>query len=209
MSEITDLHKVNSSQFMNQCTWKNKDYLKNNTLTSLDPMYNEKYLAQCIKETPKMTGIQYNNVGYNTLTNNDILRKHEFNDNILYGVKYQRFTELGHWFFSRENVEFLYILIQRKIKEHKIIKNDNYLLQFMMYAFNNFAPPTPDWKTNLNIINIIVVNAIVPYIISDIKQHDEYLKNINSPFKPIELPINTNVKGRKTNVDYISKITGK
>ncbi len=203
MAEITDLHKMNNSQFMNKYT--NKDWMKNNTINK------PSYTQQLIYETPHLTGIQYNNRGYNTLKEDNSLRRRKYNDELCMYTKYQQITSIGKLFFSSKNIDLIYDLIlkqiQTKLHIKSFVKNDNSLAQHMIYIFNNYAPGVPDTKGNVDILNKVVVNSVYPIIISDIKQQKEYLKCINTPFEPIDLPLATSVKGRKTNIDYISKIT--
>ena len=47
-------------------------------------------------------------------------------------------------------------------------------------------------------LNNKVIQEIVPDMISNLKQHYDYIKEINSPIKPIARPLNVNHAGRKS-----------
>ncbi len=209
MAEITELNKMNNSQFLNQFT-NTPSYLKNNVMVYNG--CNQNWIPQLIKETPRMGGIQFNNIGYNTLSPNNSLRINKFNDNLCFQARYQKITSLGRLFFSGENFNSLWSQTDNYIKKYtkiqvELIKNDNALVQYMLHTFNNFAEPTIDCMQNLKIINKIVLNSFIPDVISNMLQQDEYIKNLDKPFELIALPVNTSVKGRKANPDYIHKIT--
>jgi len=47
-------------------------------------------------------------------------------------------------------------------------------------------------------LNMKVVDEIVPGMLTEIRQHYGYLKEINKPITPIPRPLNVNNKGRRT-----------
>ena len=51
-------------------------------------------------------------------------------------------------------------------------------------------------KEQIKQLNSLVIMEILPNIFTQVEQNINYLKNLNKPFVPIELPINTNNKNR-------------
>lgn len=121
---------------------------------------------------------------------------------------------IGRDFFSKKNI----IEIQKKIKskvyletQGKVIleedQDDSDLLIVMRavyYQEGRFLPPEVmpiDYQVKK--LNIKVINYLYPDLMTNIKQEYYYIKEINEPIKPIDRPVNVNIKGSKTNTLFV------
>jgi hypothetical protein len=114
----------------------------------------------------------------------------------------QEGTTLSDIFFSKSNINRL----QKKIRQTILIKtNGNYkldvdqdeseLLIAMRAVYYDEAKFLPDKIIHqIKLLNIKVMDYIIPDILTAIKQEYAYLKEINEPLKPIKRPINVNVE---------------
>jgi len=53
-------------------------------------------------------------------------------------------------------------------------------------------------KHQVKLLNNKVIETIIPGMLSEVEQYYGYLREINNPIKPIDLPINASSGGRKT-----------
>lgn len=109
-------------------------------------------------------------------------------------------------YFSEDNMK----RIQKQIKREVFrLSNGSFrldanqdeqdLLIAMRYIYFEKAQNLPTHVVRqVKILNRHLLNYIVPDIMTNIKQHYNYLKEINEPFKPPEQPLNVNNKGRRT-----------
>ena len=132
------------------------------------------------------------------------------NDNNCYDVirNLSYYEPVARAFFSKQNVYLMQCKIKQSIynetKGKIILEEDldeSYLLIAMRALYlqeGRFLPDKVD-KIDHQVkrLNLKVINYIVPDIITNIKQQYFYIKEINSPIKPIDRPINDSVKGRK------------
>ena len=114
--------------------------------------------------------------------------------------------ELSKIYFSDENV----LRIQKMIKQEVFIKtkgkykleddqDESDLLVVMKSIFFEYAKHLPFKLVHqVKALNKKTMEAIIPDIITNIKQSYDYLKEINEPLKPIDRPVNVNNAGRKT-----------
>ena len=115
-------------------------------------------------------------------------------------------NELNKLFFSEENIK----RIQKKIKTMVINKtqgkyrldvdqNVDDLIIVMRSVYMEYGRYLPTGIVRqVKQLNEHVVKTVIPDIITNIKQYYGYLKDINSPLKPIQLPVNVNNAGRNT-----------
>lgn len=107
-------------------------------------------------------------------------------------------SNLSRQFFSKINIDF----IQKKIREliyegsYKLYKVDvnqdeTDLLIAMRDVYLEYARYVPqNTSYQINILNKILLDMIMPDIMTNIKQEHEYLNVIDKPLDPIPLPIN-------------------
>ena len=113
-------------------------------------------------------------------------------------------TPLGEVFFSPDNINRL----QNKIKKSVFIEtkgkyklqidqNESDLLIVMraVYIQDSYNAPYRIIH-QVKELNEKVINRILPDMISNIKQNEEYLNVIDKPMDPIPLPVNVNRSGR-------------
>jgi len=113
-------------------------------------------------------------------------------------------TPLGEVFFSPDNIK----RIQNKIKKSIFIEskgkyklqvdqNESDLLIVMraVYIQDSYNAPYRIIH-QVKELNEKVVNRILPDMISNIKQNEEYLNIIDKPIDPIPLPVNVSRAGR-------------
>jgi hypothetical protein len=113
-------------------------------------------------------------------------------------------TPLGEVFFSPDNIKRL----QNKIKKSVFIEtkgkyklqvdqNETDLLVVMraVYIQDSYNAPYRIIH-QVKELNEKVVNRILPDMISNIKQNEEYLNIIDKPIDPIPLPVNVSRAGR-------------
>lgn len=115
-------------------------------------------------------------------------------------------TDLARLFFSNENMN----RIQKKIKKTILEKTRGQykmeddqdsadLLVSMRYIFMQYGNYLPNKLVHqVKILNQQVVEYVVPDMITGIKQYYGYLKDINTPIKPIARPVNVSHAGRRT-----------
>jgi hypothetical protein len=113
-------------------------------------------------------------------------------------------TPLGEVFFSPDNIK----RIQNKIKKSIFIEskgkyklqvdqNESDLLVVMraVYIQDSYNAPYRIIH-QVKELNEKVINRILPDMISNIKQNEEYLNIIDKPIDPIPLPVNVSRAGR-------------
>lgn len=113
-------------------------------------------------------------------------------------------TPLGEVFFSPDNIK----RIQNKIKKSIFIEskgkyklqvdqNESDLLIVMRAVYIQDSYNSPYRIIHqVKELNEKVVNRILPDMISNIKQNEEYLNVIDKPIDPIPLPVNVSRAGR-------------
>jgi hypothetical protein len=108
-------------------------------------------------------------------------------------------------FFSERNINRLQKLIKsevlRRTRKFKLEEDQdvNSLMicmraQYLLYSRNELA----DVATQVDELNKIVLNEIIPNIITELKQYFGYLRDINTPITPMDRPLNVSNKGTKT-----------
>ena len=121
-------------------------------------------------------------------------------------ISSKKTDKISEIFFSGENMDRIQKMIQReviKISRGKIKLEENQeesdLLIVMRSIYLQECRHLP-FKTvkQVKMLNTSVVNTIVPELMTNIKQHYGYLKDISEPIKPISRPMNVNNAGRRS-----------
>jgi hypothetical protein len=101
-------------------------------------------------------------------------------------------------FFSNDNIELinkqLVLTVWKKSnKKYKIpFQKKEDLLTVMRYVYIQEGKNLPfKIKEQIKQLNTTVVNEVLPYIFTAVEQYQDYLRDINNPLRPPELPINT------------------
>jgi len=109
-------------------------------------------------------------------------------------------------FFSNDNMK----RIQRQIKttvyrltngtfKLEADQDEQDLLLAMRYIYIEHGKNLPDHIVKqVKILNEQTLNYIIPDIITNIKQHYDYLRDITQPINPMPQPLNVGRAGRKT-----------
>ena len=109
-------------------------------------------------------------------------------------------------FFSVDNMKWLHQNIRYQVyiksKDNTIIskQKDEQLLEAMRRLFLEHSDNPTDTqgiRKELTRLDEIVLNEVVPRILSEIYQYKKYLSDIDQVRKPIGLPINSSVTGTK------------
>jgi hypothetical protein len=150
-----------------------------------------------IKNYNKYTDFDNNNVERNNWATENSIQK-----SLLKSVYTP--TPLGEIFFSPDNIKRL----QNKIKKSIFIKsNGKYKLQIdqnesdllvvmrAVYIQDSYNSPYRIIH-QVKELNEKVINRILPDMITNIKQNEEYLNIIDKPIDPIPLPVNVSRAGR-------------
>ena len=107
--------------------------------------------------------------------------------------------KLEDTFFSNENIikinkKLIFTVYNKSNKKYKINSQSNEsLLIVMRFVFIEYARNLPfDIDKQIDHLNCIVISEILPNIFTNITQKLEYLNNIQSERKLLDLPINAN-----------------
>lgn len=109
-------------------------------------------------------------------------------------------SSLSTAFFSKENIEHVQILIKNCVFKASnggiILEVDQdltdliILMRSVYFEYGKFLPL--NINDQVKELNKLVLKNIVPNMITEIKQNQEYLRVIESPLVPIPLPLNLN-----------------
>lgn len=122
------------------------------------------------------------------------------------------YDNLSQIFYSQKNIDKIQHMIKQMVlkktnNKFKLDDNqdENDLLVVMRAIFLEHAKFLPfDISKQIKELNLRTVNYIVPDMITRIKENYFYIKNMNEPIKPMDLPINVNNAGRKTLPSFTS-----
>lgn len=124
--------------------------------------------------------------------------------NMLQGV--QSNSELSKLFFSDENIRRLQKMIKKEISdktngEFRLDvdqeQSELFIVMRAIYLENARFKPG-EIVRQVKKLNREVITQVTPGIITSIRQGYGYQKDINSPLKPIDRPVNVSGRGRKT-----------
>lgn len=174
------------------------------------PYYGKEYDAQY----DRGSGVQKINV--NNMTNQDIFRtpflllqehRKNYKNMAEYALKgIHTDSELGRLYFSDENIKRVQRMIRKEVYkrtggqfklEIDQAQRDLYFAMRAVYAEHcRFLPG--QIVRQVKRLNQKVVDETVPGMITEIRQHYGYLKEINKPLEPIDRPVNVSNAGRLT-----------
>lgn len=132
----------------------------------------------------------------------------EYHDNVQYSerVTNMKFDQVGHTFFSNDNIKRIQKKIKREFylrtkREFKLdVDQDEHKLLIAMqsvYAEKGRYLPT-HMVRQVKQLNSDLVDYILPDMITEAKQYYGYMRDINQPLKPIARPMNVSSAGTKT-----------
>ena len=121
-------------------------------------------------------------------------------------------TPLSELYFSKENIKRIQNQIKKEIfrlsnKKFKLVvdQDESDLLLAMRAVFLDNANHLPTHIVRqVKDLNKKLIDYIIPDMITNIKQHNGYIKEINKPIIPLPQPINVNNAGRKTLPSFTS-----
>jgi hypothetical protein len=116
------------------------------------------------------------------------------------------YDEISRIFYSEENINRIQKMIKKTIFErtkgqYKLDEDqdESDLLISMRAVFLEHSRFLPNMIVHqVKELNRRTVEYLVPDMITEIKQHYAYIKEINEPIKPIARPMNVNNAGRRT-----------
>lgn len=126
------------------------------------------------------------------------------NISVLEGI--QTIYPFSELFFSEKNVHWLQENIRYKIYNLSVNKyvisnqNERELMIIMraIYLQNSNNPEnTAEYTKEILRLNILVMDNVIPSIISQIDQYSNYIKDISQVATPIALPVATSITGTK------------
>ena len=117
---------------------------------------------------------------------------------------------LNSLFFSDFNVQVIQRGIRQKVKNTTGIaidyQNASDLLVIMRATFINNSTnqlgPGADVCGQVKFLNTRTMNTAIGQINTNLSQYIGYIKDINAPHIPLDLPVNTNQYGNKIDIDY-------
>ena len=121
------------------------------------------------------------------------------------GLKLEN-SDVSLLFFSDNNVRRIQSQIKGEVYrlsngifKLEVDQDESDLLLAMRYIFIEFGQNLPTHIVRqVKLLNKHLIEYIIPDIMTNIKQHYAYLKEISSPIKPMEQPLNVNSKGRRS-----------
>jgi hypothetical protein len=118
----------------------------------------------------------------------------------------QELSPFSKIYFSKENMDWLqknirYLVYNTSDKKYVIDNQDETNLLIVMKAMylQNCKNPknSSAYKEELFRLNKIVLNQVVPDIVTQLQQYDGYIRDISNNPVPISLPVNMSIVGTK------------
>ena len=115
---------------------------------------------------------------------------------------------LSSEFFSQKNISKIQSLIKTQIKSKSGItvqteQNVEDLLDKMCETYRDYSMNFPTHISDqVNKLNKILIDSIVPGAITNIKQYLHYIKDITQPLKPMDRPVNVSSKRQLPSQNY-------
>lgn len=119
-------------------------------------------------------------------------------------------TPLSEMFFGDENVKRLQKRIKREVynRSNKKIKvltdqdREDLIIPMRAVYFDNAKHLPTNIPHQVKILNELVINYIMPDLMTNVKQYFDYIRDINSPLKAHNVPLDVNHAGRKILPSY-------
>lgn len=114
-------------------------------------------------------------------------------------------TKLNFSFFSPQNIKIIQNAIRFEVwrrtdNQHLISEQNETELGIIMRAiYLQYGKNLPDnIKEQVEELNNLVIETVVPKVIVQIEQYISYLRDISQPYRTMPTPQSTNTVGRKT-----------
>lgn len=106
-------------------------------------------------------------------------------------------------FFSHRNIEHLQTMMRRAIKQKLDVvidrQSDQELVQVMRAMYSMRGNPRPDdVGAEVDRLNAIVLEWVIPHLVVNIRAHYGYLRDIANPYRLLERPTYASLKGEQT-----------
>jgi hypothetical protein len=149
---------------------------------------------------------------YNNISNdlsNDLSKQYNVDENYYVELAMKQWkmkpTEVAKEYFSVSNIKRLQKGIKREIYNRSYgkykLKEDQDVLDLivaMIHIYDRHSKNLPNKIIKqVKLLNEHTIQCVAPDMMTVIKQYYGYLKDINNPINPIELPINVNNAGRQ------------
>lgn len=190
--EIQQEVKNNSSMYTANDTWNN--YPLNNK--NFNNFLNER------TDTRLFTTNNFSNDKLQSKTNNDYsvnLATSELSPN----------GSISSFFYSARNIKFIQNKLKEKVyKEYNVLISDQdetEILKVMQFIYNNYLLPkydliegSKDFIDSISYLNNNLLQILYKNIIDNIKEYQGYANFVTSGVNPIDIPVNTSIKGTNT-----------
>ncbi len=115
-------------------------------------------------------------------------------------------TPVSIIFFSDKNIDRIQKQIKIEINKYfkgkmKLLVDQDKLdlIQVMRYIYFEYGKNLPfNYAQQVKELNIRTIKYIIPDMITNIKQQYDYIRDINSPMKTLDRPLNVNSAGRRS-----------
>jgi len=115
-------------------------------------------------------------------------------------------TPVSIIYFSKRNMNRIQKQLRIEVEKYfngkmKLLVDQDELdlINIMRFIYLEYGKNLPyDYGKQVKELNIRTIKYIVPDMITNIKQQYDYIRDITSPLKPIDRPINVNHAGRQT-----------
>jgi hypothetical protein len=109
-------------------------------------------------------------------------------------------NELNTSFFSKNNIDLLQRTIITNIKTETNVdisrQSDHDLYIIMNYYYSNFSyNRMTDISSQVDTLNKLVLNTVIPMVQSAMRQHSFYIKDKDENINPLDLGASTSIKG--------------
>jgi hypothetical protein len=150
--------------------------------------------------------LELNNIGTNPEKYKDNPMSKNINkfksSHILSGI--QESSNLSRLFFSQENITEIQRRLKKKIYDQtgEIIDRQNVtnlviIMRSIYLQYSRNYIELLKIKEEINRLDELVINEILPKLLSQLQQYNDYLKDISSNPVPIVLPVNPSSAGTK------------
>lgn len=116
----------------------------------------------------------------------------------------QEVSQFSELYFSKHNIDLLNKTIRYKVfvETNKTIgyQDETNLLVVMksMYLrYSNNPEDSSKFRREVERLNSLVLEEVLPKVVSELKQYTKYLEDISSGLKPLPPAVNSSIKGTK------------
>jgi len=106
-------------------------------------------------------------------------------------------------FFSDENIAVLQTRLRQAVKANLGLvisrQSDQEMVQVMRAMYSMHGNPRPsDVRQEVNRLNGIVLDYVVPHVTTNVRAHMGYLRDISRPYRLLDRPSYASLKGEQT-----------